>query len=240
MVIPPGTKFGDWEVIREVERSKNNRRLECRCTGCGTIAIKWHANLIQGKYGCLTCVPWRDITDRGRKTRRANYYALAQMTEEGRLCFTCGTWKPWSEFDDDRRRGPERKQSTCKECSRWRSKQSTYGITRQEWEWLYAKQKGRCSLCKEVDTRCLSIDHDHSCCGSARACKKCIRGLLCSNCNRMLGFVDGKAALRRRFADYLDRRPFASLTAGDALPVLEDVRPPGEDDWPKGLTDALF
>jgi len=67
----------------------------------------------------------------------------------------------------------------------------------------------------------LNVDHDHSCCGATHGCKKCIRGLLCSHCNRFLmAYVEPKPLLAARFADYLARRPFISTynpAAGTSL-----------------------
>jgi hypothetical protein len=69
-------------------------------------------------------------------------------------------------------------------------------------------------LCGDRDD--LAVDHDHSCCQGSRGradgragCKKCIRGLLCDFCNRVLGRIEQKPALAERFADYLSRRPLA-------------------------------
>ena len=237
-VIPPGTAFGTWVVIREVERAKNNRRFECHCEGCGTVAVRWLSNLVQARTGCLTCTPLSEVARPSLEAIVAEREARAQVTDEGRLCITCGEWKPWDKFPPDRhrRRG---KSSNCLVCMYWRQVKSAYGITRAEWEWLFAKQDGKCALCHETDAATLHIDHDHACHPTGRGCKNCIRGLLCGNCNRLLGFVEVRSALLPRFADYLCQRPFASLAAGGALPVLKDVGTLGSNDRTEGLTDAL-
>ena len=110
------------------------------------------------------------------------------------------------------------------ECGHWRSIKAIYGLTRAEWEWLHDAQSGVCALCgePEVIKQRLSVDHDHACCGKAKACKRCIRGLLCGICNRVLGHAEARPALVPRFADYLKRRPFLSVVNG-AEAVTEDV-----------------
>jgi hypothetical protein len=223
-VIAPGTNFGPWEVIREVERHKYNRRFECRCTGCGTVKVRWLSNLEQGKVGCLICTPLSTLNRPGLQAIVAERRARAQFTDEGRICHTCGAWKPWKCFGRDLRK-ENGKASNCFECNNWRTVRLYFGITKDEYFWLHTRQSGVCALCgqpEEERSARLSIDHDHSCCGKDRACKKCIRGLLCNCCNRMLGYVEKREANRLRFTDYLAQRPFMSV-AGDAEPVLKDV-----------------
>lgn len=144
-----------------------------------------------------------------REAVSAERRAKSQQSDEGRICLTCGTWKPWSCFTRDPRRASG-KTSNCMECAYWRTVKSIYGITRAEWEWLRDNQDGCCALCHREDQSKLAVDHDHACCGKSRACKKCIRGMLCRTCNRMLGHVESKPRLATRFADYLALRPFTS------------------------------
>jgi len=66
-----------------------------------------------------------------------------------------------------------------------------YGLTVDDYNRLLAEQDGRCAICrgKSVKNRRLCVDHDHACCPGGRSCGKCIRGLLCNQCNRkILGY----------------------------------------------------
>ena len=64
-----------------------------------------------------------------------------------------------------------------------------YGWTAEQYEAEVQKRTGLCDVCKrpqQSDIR-LAIDHSHECCPERTACDKCRRGLLCMNCNTLLG-----------------------------------------------------
>lgn len=114
----------------------------------------------------------------------------------------------------------------CKTCEKSRPKYTArtrqltrFGITPDDFMWLFEQQGGVCALCCRAESRSdprwsetiwtLAVDHDHGHCGNDRACKECIRGLLCASCNTMLGRVEEAGEpLVLRFSDYLERRPF--------------------------------
>lgn len=223
--IPAGTVFGVWTVIREVERAQDkarNRRFLCRCAKCGEEKVKYLSNIVQG-YSCKCSVDLKALAAAGRGAVIAARRARSQESDEGRICLTCATFKPWSAFPPDKRR--ERgKGSNCYECGKWRTVKAYLGITRAEWEWLHEAQKARCALCGEPENKNsrLSVDHDHACHADGRACKGCIRGLLCDLCNRMLGLVEQREANVARFADYLVRRPFL-VPAGPTVAIAEGM-----------------
>jgi len=209
MDIQPGTVYSLWTVMHEAERVGSNRYFLCRCR-CGTEKHVYLGNLRYGRSTSCGCA-----TEWGKAARASIVAARrerAQVTDDGRICLTCGEWQPWNRIKPDPRRLDGRG-SNCTDCQRFRSIRQQYKITRAEWERLLVEQHGCCALCGDAKdsavVRRLSIDHDHSCCGGKRACKQCIRGLLCSVCNRMLGLVETKPQLRLRFAEYLARRPFA-------------------------------
>jgi hypothetical protein len=88
--------------------------------------------------------------------------------------------------------------------------QVTYGLQPGEYAKLYEAQGGRCALCRRATgaARKLAVDHDHSCCPGPTSCGKCVRGLLCSVCNKkVLGHARDDVAYFRRCIDYLINPP---------------------------------
>lgn len=69
----------------------------------------------------------------------------------------------------------------------------TYHITLERYNELLQVQGGHCALCPAVPdkhVKKLHVDHDHNCCPGKRSCGKCVRGVLCVNCNSTLGRVE--------------------------------------------------
>lgn len=66
---------------------------------------------------------------------------------------------------------------------------ATYNLKPGDYRRLYEAQGGRCAICRIATgkARKLAVDHDHSCCPGKTSCGKCVRGLICSNCNRDIG-----------------------------------------------------
>ena len=67
-----------------------------------------------------------------------------------------------------------------------------YNMGARQYRTLLKANSGRCHLCGlEFDAENLpQIDHDHSCCDLGKnggSCGKCVRGLLCLQCNLALG-----------------------------------------------------
>ncbi len=128
-----------------------------------------------------------------------------------RQCSKCSEVRSLSEFYFDTK--AQRPVAKCKWCMR----AVVFGLMAQQLVFLFESHQCRCALCCEIETKesvtglsCrLSVDHDHSCC--ARGCAQCIRGVLCQECNWMLGKAEGKPLVAARFADYLARRPLRGI-----------------------------
>lgn len=81
---------------------------------------------------------------------------------------------------------------------RWYSLKKKYGITREGYESLWRKQKGRCGICRckpSLKQKWLDVDHCHQ--------SKKIRLLLCHNCNMGLGSFRDNLELLEKAVDYL-------------------------------------
>jgi hypothetical protein len=65
-----------------------------------------------------------------------------------------------------------------------------YGLSEAEWQEKLAQQDGRCAICRTADPGDRGqwmTDHDRGCCPGTGSCGRCVRSLLCTNCNLMIG-----------------------------------------------------
>lgn len=75
-------------------------------------------------------------------------------------------------------------------------------LSKEQFDKMVDKYDGRCYTCKINDAR--NIDHDHSCCPGNRSCGKCIRGILCNQCNTALGLVKDSKEILQNLIKYLE------------------------------------
>jgi hypothetical protein len=77
-------------------------------------------------------------------------------------------------------------------------------ITKEIYDNLLSKHDGKCWICK--DSKAVHIDHDHSCCNNnSFSCGKCIRGVLCSNCNTAIGLLKDDVDLIKETIKYINK-----------------------------------
>ena len=80
-----------------------------------------------------------------------------------------------------------------------------FNMTLAQWELKAASQDNKCALCKRDFVYTPHVDHAHSCCPGQKSCGKCIRDLLCHNCNTAIGNLLESPELLRAAADYIER-----------------------------------
>lgn len=122
-------------------------------------------------------------------------------------CATCKAWKPTAEFRAATRTA-DGLDSRCIGCSHDLSIRKLYGIDAAQYAALLEEQGGGCAICGGTNEsgRAMAVDHDHACCPGDRACGRCVRGLLCSNCNMAIGLFRDDPERVQSAVDYLTRR----------------------------------
>lgn len=100
-------------------------------------------------------------------------------------------------------------------CSSHYSIMKKYNITPEEWVSLLSEQDRKCAICCTNDpgVRGWQIDHDHSCCPGIGSCGKCIRKLLCMQCNLGIGHFKDNPETLTAAAKYLESHGKVSGTA---------------------------
>lgn len=146
-----------------------------------------------------------------------------------RICSTCGAEKPVSEFGVNKR-SSHKLRRRCNECYtywievnlRWATNnpqkaeevqarfrasgkarafrlRSRYGLDEADYQQLLAQQSGVCAICKADKPggryRHFHVDHCHT--------TKRVRGLLCTNCNRAIGYMGDDPDRMKKAAQYL-------------------------------------
>lgn len=104
-----------------------------------------------------------------------------------------------------------KERNRLKEVAHERHVQNTYGLAPGEFAELFDYQGRWCALCHRARgvTRNLLVDHDHQT-GDPR-------GLLCKNCNNMLGHGRDEVAFFQRVITYLQSPPYRQMKAWKAL-----------------------
>jgi hypothetical protein len=76
-----------------------------------------------------------------------------------------------------------------------------YGLTEQQYEQLKIEQDNKCAICRRpIDIFC--VDHDHS--------TDMARGLLCNQCNSMIGFAGDNTQILLNAIEYLEKHKVES------------------------------
>jgi hypothetical protein len=123
-------------------------------------------------------------------------------------CPSCRLTKELSDFPNTRAT-KDGKATYCKPCHNRISKRNAdrrygsrrnyllthrYGASQAQIEWKLLQQNHKCALCREHPAE--HVDHQHS--------DGELRGVLCFNCNRALGYFDDDWEILCRAGDYLE------------------------------------
>lgn len=116
-------------------------------------------------------------------------------------CVECGVVKELSLFSPYSA-GKNYYHPACTTCQPRYNKRnlikSKYKMALEDYEKIVA---AGCEVCAATEN--VVLDHDHSCCPTERTCGNCIRGALCSNCNRAEGYLRSNPANALKLYEYM-------------------------------------
>lgn len=92
---------------------------------------------------------------------------------------------------------------THKSNNKLRARRTTlrkYGITLEQYQEILDQQNGKCAICNKLESdsnQAFCVDHDHK--------TNKIRGLLCSKCNRGIGYLNDDITSLQNAINYLQK-----------------------------------
>jgi len=138
---------------------------------------------------CVRCNEEKDI----------GLFAKGKNYKDGRrgTCKKCHTAYVINYYNNN----PDKKAAKNKMNTFYRPPYKRHGITKEMYDKLFMLHDGKCHVCKSKNISC--IDHDHSCCSNKYSCGKCIRGLLCTQCNTALGLLQENVQTIKNLLKYI-------------------------------------
>ena len=156
----------------------------------------------------------KDKLDLWCKDCRSSYHkakyprSMSKMyqNENSKQCRKCGEIKLNTEF----RLYKSKRNTYCKVCTAeigHTNNLTRFGLTPDSYMKMLIDQNGVCYICggkERTNKKRLSIDHNHLCHSEGSACKKCIRKLLCHQCNMALGAIKDNINILKKMISYLE------------------------------------
>lgn len=179
---------------------------QTQCRDCGVLITEANAKYRpwqNGKYYlqsiCRPCVGRREYRRLRAKTPPVPKNVLGETK-----CSNCGDLLTDTNAKYDKRRGTQKLylKGMCKRClwkiEGWRIRTKKHGIDATDYTRMHIEQGGVCAICRQADSRDLSVDHDHT--------THAVRGLLCRKCNLAISLFDDDENLFWNALEYLKTR----------------------------------
>ncbi len=105
-------------------------------------------------------------------------------------CLRCENQRKRESVDRRKKENPDAWIEKQRAYDHKRNLRRYFGITPEDYQKLLEDQQGACKTCGiKPPTIKLAVDHDRACCPGRNSCGKCVRGLLCVQCNTTLGLL---------------------------------------------------
>ncbi|SRR6266481_5757114 len=186
-----GKIFGRLSVKSFLDVRNGHAFWLCKCICGNTIQVRTASltSLNTQSCGCLH----KDIVKARVQNRPATCHPEKKHYAFG-LCTTCYNRGKTSPEESKRYRqnlknrlGPVKYSLYLRE----RNLQNNYKLTMVQFEKLKASQNYACPCGRFFGEKWIpQVDHNHACCAGVRSCGECVRGILCSRCNTVLGLLE--------------------------------------------------
>jgi len=137
--------------------------------------------------------PSGDPTDPQQITERFTLVSQTTQPLAEKVCKTCETLKPISEFYLRKQGRKFVRRNTCRDCQIHKQRKKATGASEEDYQRLLVAQGFKCRICSSSTNGSkakFAVDHCHT--------TGAIRGLLCCSCNMALGlFSDDPLRLSR-------------------------------------------
>lgn len=123
--------------------------------------------------------------------------------------------REWYRRNRDRQNALRRARYASDEDVRLSRTAERYKLNLDQLKALLTRANWSCEICgirfevlngSPYDQTAMCIDHDHNCCSTNYTCGKCVRGVLCRNCNSMIGFARDQTDRLAQGMRYLEER----------------------------------
>lgn len=159
----------------------------CEFEGCG--------NKVRARGWCTSHYNrWKKYGDPGWVSDREG-----QKSRGVWKCLQCSRELPLACFNKN---GANSFQPRCIRCEADKRLSDKYGLSKDSWDALFERQGGCCAICKAIEPGGRGwwhTDHDHDCCPGENTCGRCVRAIICNQCNLAIGYVERHT----NFADVL-------------------------------------
>jgi hypothetical protein len=145
------------------------------------------------------CARWRVLCDCGKESVVTTGFLKKSKS--------CGCDPVAAQKSAQTRKGTRRGQHRLVDPASYNATRHLVSTFNRTLEWRneqIAAQSNKCAICEKEFVYTPHVDHDHSCCAGKTSCGKCIRALLCHNCNTAIGNLKDSPELLRKAATYIE------------------------------------